>query len=151
MPKSSKRSPVVVDANIAVWAVVPTDRFRSAIALFADWRQNDAMLCAPALWLPECTSAIRQYVYAGELSHEKEAVVLRNLFELEVQIVEATQLRCEKALQWAHKLGQSKAYDGFYVALAEEFETLFYTADKRLANSARQAGAEWVRYVTVDG
>ena len=151
MPRFTGRSPVVVDANIAVWAVAPTDRFRSAVALFSDWRQHEMALYAPALWLPECTSAIRQHVYAGKMSQGMGGVALTSLFELDVQIVEATQLRCENAFQWADKLGQSKAYDGFYVALAEEFEALFYTADRRLANGARQAGAGWVRLVTFDG
>ena len=51
----------------------------------------------------------------------------------------------EKALQWAERLGQKQAYDAQYLALSEQLRTNFWTADKRLAINAQQAGAPWVR------
>jgi hypothetical protein len=41
----------------------------------------------------------------------------------------------------SNRLGQSKAYDGFYLALAEQSNAEFWTADQCLVNSARQLGA----------
>lgn len=54
---------------------------------------------------------------------------------------------CHSAFDWAEKLGQSKAYDSFYLALAETLRAPLWTADRRLANAARQIGISWVHAV----
>jgi len=51
------------------------------------------------------------------------------------------------ALTWAARLGQSKAYDGFYLALAERLGADLWTADERLLNRMRQLGVAWVRWL----
>jgi predicted nucleic acid-binding protein len=145
--KSSQHLQVVVDANIAVWAVVPMEKSDFAIGLFSKWGAAGLALYAPALWLPESISAIRQYVYAGVIDPKMGDEAITGLFELEVEIIESNELYCRKALQWADKLGQPKAYDGFYVALADELNAQLYTGDRRLANAANQAGADWVKLV----
>ena len=53
----------------------------------------------------------------------------------------------ERALGWADRLGYSKAYDAHYLALAEQEGIELWTADRRLANGAQQAGAHWVRWI----
>lgn len=40
-------------------------------------------------------------------------------------------------LTWAARLGQSKAYEGFYLALAERLGADLWTADERLFNRVR--------------
>ncbi|MBN1657789.1 MAG: type II toxin-antitoxin system VapC family toxin [Anaerolineae bacterium] len=52
-----------------------------------------------------------------------------------------------RALSWADRLGHSKAYDAHYLALAEQEGIEFWTADRRLANGAQQAGAHWVYWI----
>jgi hypothetical protein len=47
----------------------------------------------------------------------------------------------------SNRLGQSKAYDAFYLALAERLKAEFWTADQRLANGARQLGANWAHWI----
>ena len=136
MTKSSEHSPVVVDANIAVWAVLPLVESDLVTELFTNWGLAGRALYAPALWLPECISAIRQYIYIGAIEPEKGDEAIAGLFQLEVETIESTELRCRNALYWADKLGQSKAYDGFYVALADELDAQLYTGDRRLANGA---------------
>jgi predicted nucleic acid-binding protein len=69
------------------------------------------------------------------------------MLALEVEVAPITPGRCRVAFSWAEKLGQARAYDSFYLALAEELETTFITADKRLANGARQRGLSWVRWI----
>jgi predicted nucleic acid-binding protein len=145
--KSSEHSPVVVDANIAVWAVLPMAESDSATELFISWGLAGRPIYAPALWLSECISAIRQYIYVGAIEPKVGNETIAGLFELEVETIEPTEVRCRNALNWADKLGQSKAYDGFYVALADELGGQLYTGDRRLASGARQAGADWVEYV----
>ncbi|HSR30541.1 MAG TPA: type II toxin-antitoxin system VapC family toxin [Anaerolineae bacterium] len=53
----------------------------------------------------------------------------------------------ERALRWADRLGHSKAYDAHYLALAEQEGIELWTADRRLANGAQQAGAHWVHWI----
>ena len=44
------------------------------------------------------------------------------------------------ALRWSSKLGQARAYDAFYVALAEKKRALLWTADARLVQGLRALG-----------
>jgi len=53
----------------------------------------------------------------------------------------------ERALYWAERLEQSKGYDAQYLALADRLRAELWTADRRLANGAKQAGAAWVRWI----
>jgi predicted nucleic acid-binding protein len=69
------------------------------------------------------------------------------MLALEVEVAPITPSRCQVAFAWAEKLGQARAYDSFYLALAEELETAFMTADKRLATNARQLGLSWVHWI----
>lgn len=51
------------------------------------------------------------------------------------------------ALNWAHKINQSKAYDAQYLALAEQEDAHFWSADKRLVNGAQQTGIDWIHWI----
>lgn len=63
------------------------------------------------------------------------------------EVVPATVERHQSALEWAERLGQARTYDAQYLALAEHLGSVFWTADQRLVNRARQLGVEWVRWV----
>ena len=102
------------------------------------------MIAAPDLWLAEIVSAVRKLVFAKLLTQSEGTEALDSLFALGVEIVPSTAERCHRAFEWAERLHQAKAYDGFYLAIAEERQAEFWTADLRLANRARQVGAAWV-------
>jgi predicted nucleic acid-binding protein len=51
------------------------------------------------------------------------------------------------AFDWATRLHQKAAYDGFYLAAAEQLGAEFWTADKALANNAGQLGVSWVHWM----
>ncbi len=53
-----------------------------------------------------------------------------------------------RALHWSARLGQAKAYDSFYLALAEREETMLWSADGRLVDRAWQLKLSWVKLVT---
>jgi predicted CopG family antitoxin len=62
---------------------------------------------------------------------------LADLFALDVTLVEPSLAHCRSALTWAVKVGQSRAYDGFDVSLAEELGVPLY----------KQIGLDWVLWI----
>lgn len=144
---SLARSPIVIDAGTAIGALLPTLAPFDTLELFIAWRQASIAILAPPLWLAECTSVIRRYIHSGLLTTAEGATALDDLAVLEVTIVPDTFARCRTAYDWAARLGQVRACDGFYLALAQESAALFHTGDRRLANAAHLLGIEWVFWV----
>lgn len=53
----------------------------------------------------------------------------------------------KSALVFAERMGQPKAYDAQYLALASRENAPLWTADRRLAHAARDTGLSWVYWV----
>jgi predicted nucleic acid-binding protein len=138
---------VVVDASVTVWTVLPVLAGIDPLSHFVAWRQQGQEIIAPAHWAAEATSAIRRSVYLKVISPEEGLQAITDLYALDVELIVPDAQLCHSALNWAGRLGQSKAYDGFYVALSEQLVAEFWTADKRLANGAHQIGATWVHWL----
>jgi predicted nucleic acid-binding protein len=51
------------------------------------------------------------------------------------------------AFDWATRLRQKAAYDGFYLAAAEQLGAELWTADQALVSNALQVGASWVHWM----
>ncbi len=138
---------LVVDANLAVRAVLPMLAQSVFVAdLFTAWYARNLRLVAPDLWLPEATSAIRKLAYKKEITEGEAAAAVVDLFKLGLQAIPSDSDLCRNALLWAGRLRHAKAYDSFYIALAEREQTQLWTLDQKLARSARQAGIEWVHH-----
>jgi predicted nucleic acid-binding protein len=103
------------------------------------------------LWLAEGVSAIRRAVFAGRVSEPTGNQALEDLLALPVDTRPITAAHCRAAMAWAKRLGQARAYDAFYLALAEELTAEFWTADRRLASGAAQAGAPWAHWIGENG
>jgi predicted nucleic acid-binding protein len=144
---SSGISSIVVDAKLAVWAVLPILAQIDVIDRFAAWRRAGIRRCAPTLWAAETVSAVRRAVYARQIRPERGAAAIDDLFALRIELIPMETHRCQAALEWAGRLNQSRAYDAFYMALAEELGAEFWTADQRLARAAQQAGVTWTHWI----
>ncbi len=136
----------VVDANIAVnTATNMTD------SLERFWERIDheqLTPCAPRLWVSETTSAIRFLLSQKELTPDEAEEAIRTIHGLRVEIVNEDEELSLRALELAGKLGQSKAYDAFYLALAEKLVAEFWTADERLYNrSQKDLKLSWVHWI----
>jgi predicted nucleic acid-binding protein len=138
---------LLIDAGIAVWAVLPIESPIDTLQLIEHWRRKGIRLLAPGLFLSESNSAIRRLVYGGMITADEGEIALNDLLELEIKIIHETEQHCRSASRWARQLDQSKAYDGFYLAVAEQTGSPFWTADRRLANSALTAKVDWVHWV----
>lgn len=130
---------IVIDANVAVAAVLPAAGFDPLPHLKA-WHGSGTDLLAPGLLIPEAVSAIRRYVSVGQLGiHEAERAT-HDLFELGVTFHAPDRAVAQRSLALADLLGQSRAYDATYLALAEQRDAVFVSVDQRLVRRARQVG-----------
>ena len=146
MKNSQQRPKVVIDAGIAIRLVLPLSPTKTdVVAWFSDLVENKVRFTAPEIWIPEIVSVIRRLVFNRMIEAEEAKSAIEDLFSLETEIVGSDLQLCQKALRWSNLLGQSKAYDAFYMAVAERLNADFWTADKRLFNGAKQLGVDWIR------
>jgi predicted nucleic acid-binding protein len=138
---------LVIDANIAVRVILPIANSGQIIRQFKSWRAEHSRIVAPALWTSECTSAICRYVHAKTITPEDGESAVRDLFRLGVRVIPDSPAISIVAFRWAQRLQQSRAYDGFYLALAETVNAPPYTADSRLFNAAQARNLDWVRWI----
>jgi predicted nucleic acid-binding protein len=136
----------VVDANIAIQTVLDItddlERFWERVDL------EQITPCAPRLWLSETTSAIRFLLSQKEITPDEAEQALRTIHGLRVEIVNEDEELCLRALEWAGKLGQSKAYDAIYLALAEKLVVDLWTGDERLAKRCQKdLKLNWVHFI----
>ena len=136
----------VIDSNIAVKSVLSlTDNIDSF------WKrvdQEQITPCAPRLWLSETASAIRFLVAQKVLTSDEAEDALRTIHGLRVEIMNEDEELSLRALELAGKLGQSKAYDAMYLALAEKLVVDFWTMDERLVNRCRKdLKLSWVHWL----
>jgi predicted nucleic acid-binding protein len=137
----------VIDANIAVNTALEIsenlERFWQRID------QGQITPCAPRLWLSEVTSAVRSLLSQKVITADEAEQALRTIHGLRVEIINEDDELSLRALELAGKLGQSKAYDAFYLALAEKLVVEFWTGDERLANRCRKdLKLSWVHSIT---
>jgi predicted nucleic acid-binding protein len=138
---------VVIDSNVAVWAVLPKVATLNTTNPLINWHQQGYRLVVPDFWLAEATSVIRQLVYTKTITLAEGQLAIADLFTLGVEIVPLSLELCQSAFAWATRFQQSKVYDSLYVALAEQRHAEFWTGDKRLVNRARQLKLDWVHWV----
>jgi predicted nucleic acid-binding protein len=89
----------------------------------------------PLLWY-EVTSVLRNRAHRGRLTLDESSEALEELLNLDVSIISPPHLH-RMAWELATQLDQPTAYDAHYLALAQELDCPFWTADLRLYEAAR--------------
>ncbi len=140
--QSLNRSSLVVDASIILWAVLPSPI--DTLPLFEAW--EGMTLLAPDILLPEVISSIRYMVYGQYLTEEEGMQAIEDVFRLGVEICQTDRRLALSSLAWAGRLQQRRAYDALYVALAEDRQADFWSADKRLVNGLKALGIAWAHW-----
>lgn len=135
----------VIDANLAVYAVLPCAFHDLAWRLLERLVQEETALYVPHLWLAEVSTGIRKSAVRANLSLESALLALETALSLPVEVVSEDGALCLQAYRWAERLGQMAVYDAIYLALAERLDALFYTADCSLAKRCWQVGAQFVQ------
>ncbi len=138
---------IVVDANLGAAVLLPLQGLETVETFFLRWAQEGCDLYAPEWWLAEVISVLRQHVYRKWISPARAHDVVKDIFTLDVNRVPLDALLCQRALDWAEAIQHSRIYDAVYLALAEQLNAEFWTADKRLVNAAHTAGADWAHWI----
>jgi predicted nucleic acid-binding protein len=139
---------VVVDSNVLVALTIPLEYSEPSLGKIDFWLSTGVDMVAPALWSYEATSAVRKYVYSGKLTQEEAFSAISDLLEIGIRDIEPTQELHRKALEWAERLGDVVAYDPAYLALAEQLDVVFWTADAKLVTKVQALGIDWVHHIS---
>lgn len=138
---------IILDANLAVAAAIPMDYTGYATHLIRTWSASQERLLAPVLFEYEITTALRRAIVLGILTLSEVMEGLDLILALGVELVLPTRNLSIEAIYFAERIGQSKAYDAQYLALAARENAPFWTADRRLAHAARDTGLHWVHWI----
>ena len=137
----------VIDSNIAICALILSEQTKIAFGLLERLRQEEVSLHAPRLWVYEVTSGIHKYLHAKIIQPDVAEDAISAAFDLDINMLDDTPDLCRSASRWATRLNQMAVYDSFYLAAAEFLNAPLWTADKRLANAAKQLGVDWVHWM----
>ena len=138
-------SPVCIDANLIVWALIPAPLSDQADALPAEWQQEQVTLIAPALLAFEVTSTLRRLVYLEEITPTEGEEAFEKLLEMNIRLSHQRGI-FPLAWQMAQRFDRPRAYDTAYLALAQLRGCDFWTADERLYNTVR-GELDWVKWL----
>jgi predicted nucleic acid-binding protein len=137
----------VVDSGLAVFCVLDTPHSEVASQVWKMLLKDKVTLYAPHLWRYEVTSVIHKYLFDKILTPDEAEAALQTAFDLSVNLINEEEALFHSAFHWSSQLNQRAAYDGFYLALAENLGAPFWTSDGRLTNRARQIGVNWVHWM----
>lgn len=135
---------IVVDACLVLGLALPLPYSDRATAKVRSLKEGREELYAPALLEYEVCSALRRAISRRMVDADAAQSALALIDELRIRPISAASSLHSRALGWAARLGQTKAYDAQYLALAEEMQCPLLTADERLVRSAHALGAHWV-------
>ena len=138
---------VVIDANLIAAVVLPLPYSGQATERITTWKRAGVELLAPVLLEYEVAAVLRKAVVAGWLTTDLAIEAMRMILALNIQCLPPTASLHGQALRWAERLGHSRTCDAHYLALAEQEGVELWTADRRLANRAREVDAPWVRWI----
>jgi len=138
---------LVIDANLVAALALPLPYSDQATQRIVAWKRDGVRLCAPLLLEYEVISILRKAVVVGLMNTTAAAEAMHRILALNIRCLPPTPELHDSALRWAERLGQSRAYDAQYLALAERLQVGLWTANKRLVGGVRQAGVSWVHWI----
>lgn len=108
----------------------------TARTLYRRWAEEEVVVCAPLLLFYEIVSIGNKKIFGGFATNaEAESAIEFVLTEpLDIFLTDDIHLQ---ALHVAQRFGLRSAYDAHYLALAQELDCEFWTADERLYNAVR--------------
>jgi predicted nucleic acid-binding protein len=138
---------IVVDANVVAALILPLNYSDDSTNKMGAWKENGVEIFTPLLIDYEITTILRRAVSVNIISRTESLAALDKVLALNFQSLPPTREMHQRALMWAEKLGQAKAYDSQYIAVAEQINAEFWTADKSLFNTLRAQGMTWSHWI----
>ena len=136
---------VVVDASLAIKWVLREEDSQVAKALLQTWKSEGVSVLAPGLFTSEVTNILHRQVVSAKLSYNDAQQLLKKLLSIGIIFdfsdYEEISIR---AMDFAHQFNLAAAYDAHYLALAEYYGCLFWTADARLFHAV-SGKLPWIR------
>ncbi|ETX04844.1 type II toxin-antitoxin system VapC family toxin [Candidatus Entotheonella palauensis] len=124
---------LVVDASVAIkWLNPAEDLADRAHLIREDYVYSRITLVVPAFWDYEIVNGINKAVSRRDLTSAEGREAVRLLLAVQAQRVPLPSPGESYELAQHY---QRSVYDSWYVALAEQFECEFWTADRRLYNT----------------
>jgi len=139
-------SQICVDASLVIKLGLPEEESDQVEALWREWQLQQREIVAPPLLYYEVTSVLRYAVHRERLCQEEGTLILELLLKLPIRLLAPHNLHVT-AWGIAADLGHPAAYDAHYLALAQILSCEFWTADRRLFQSAG-SGMPWVKLVS---
>jgi predicted nucleic acid-binding protein len=137
----------VIDANLGLGLVLHLPYSESAYRLLKRFQEDQEELAVPTLWEYECISGLRAAIYHNHIEAKMADLAVQVLLAIEPKRINPTPTLHRSAMLWAERLGQNKAYDAQYIALAESLGADFWSADQRLINTLKAQGAGWAHWI----
>jgi len=133
-----------VDANLVIRLVAsPADE--AVRRAWEQWIAAGRPVAAPTLLYYEVTNALYRYQKLGWITAPAVSLALRAALALPVRLCGDADLHV-RALDIAGRFSLPAAYDAHYLALAEQLDGEFWTADQALVHSV-QPLLPWVHLV----
>ncbi len=127
---------VCVDSSLVLKLAVPEEDSERAQEQWEHWAKKATEVVAPPLIWYEVTSVLRNRAHRGRLTLDESSEALEALLDLNISIVSPTDLH-RTAWELATRLDQPAAYDAHYLALTQELDCPFWTADHRLYQTTK--------------
>lgn len=138
---------IVLDASVVIPLMVSHPFSQAAERCFRYWKREYYQILSPCFMPVEVVSVLRQAVYGRKLNSQQALEALDILMAMGIELVMPGGELHQSALRWAERLGQSKAYDAQYIALAEQYGAELWSADRRLINALQAQGADWAHWI----
>lgn len=138
-------SQTCVDAGILLKLVLQEPDSHLAEALWQSWVSESVQPVAPQLFPFEVTAVLRKLTHRGilEAALAEKALKTALAFDVSLQTFDGIH---ERAWQLAAEFDRPTSYDTHYLALAEQLDCAFWTADQKLFNVVNQK-LEWVHFL----
>ena len=134
---------MIVDASVVLRGFFPDEEGHAkAQSLIRAYAQGEIELHAPTLLPYEVTNAVLQAIRRDRIGPEKGREILTAFEGLGIPTVDVS---WQQTLELARTHDRS-AYDGAYLALAEEIGSKLVTGDRRLYNAVKDR-LPWVLWI----
>ncbi len=121
---------IVLDTSVIIkWFRQEEVWAEQALRLRAAYLQGQIAIVVPWLLMYEVANVLR---YNKEYSTEQVQTAVQSLFDMQLEWAAPSANTIKQAVQLAHTHDVT-VYDATFAALAESYETLFFTADDRFA------------------